>query len=145
MTQERLPPRVGSNEISDTHTMSYDLSRRERQIIDILYANGKATAAEVQNALPEPPSYSAVRAMLRILEEKGHVRHEQDGPRYVYLPTVGRDNAKRSALHHMLKTFFDGSAEQAISALLDESSQKLSDAELDRLARLIDQARNTGA
>ena len=122
-----------------------DLSRRERQIIDILYANGKATAAEVQNALPEPPSYSAVRAMLRILEEKGHVRHEQDGPRYVYLPTVGRDNAKRSALHHMLKTFFDGSAEQAISALLDESSQKLSDAELDRLARLIDQARNTGA
>ena len=83
--------------------------------------------------------------MLRILEEKGHVRHEQDGPRYVYLPTVARDNAKRSALRHMLKTFFDGSAEQAISALLDESSQKLSDAELDRLARLIDQARSAGA
>jgi BlaI family transcriptional regulator, penicillinase repressor len=122
-----------------------DLSRRERQIIDILYANGRATAAEVQVALPEPPSYSAVRAMLRILEEKGHVRHEQDGPRYVYLPTLGRDNAQRSALHHMLKTFFGGSAEQAISALLDESSQKLSDAELDRLARLIDQARNAGA
>jgi predicted transcriptional regulator len=122
-----------------------DLSRRERQIIDIMYANGRATAAEVQAALPEPPSYSAVRAMLRILEEKGHVRHEQDGPRYVYLPTLGRDNAQRSALHHMLKTFFDGSAEQAISALLDESSQKLSDAELDRLARLIDQARNAGA
>lgn len=122
-----------------------DLSRRERQIIDILYAQGPATAADVQNALPEPPSYSAVRAMLRILEEKGHVKHEQDGPRYVYVPTVGRDNAKRSALHHMLKTFFDGSAEQAISALLDESSTKLSDAELDRLARLIDQARSTGA
>ena len=122
-----------------------DLSRRERQIIDILYAQGRATAADVQNALPEPPSYSAVRAMLRILEEKGHVKHEQDGPRYVYVPTVGRDNAKRSALHHMLKTFFDGSAEQAISALLDESSTKLSDAELDRLARLIDQARSTGA
>jgi predicted transcriptional regulator len=122
-----------------------DLSRRERQIIDILYAQGRATAADVQNALPEPPSYSAVRAMLRILEEKGHVKHEQDGPRYVYVPTVGRDNAKRSALHHMLKTFFDGSAEQAISALLDESSAKLSDAELDRLARLIDQARTTGA
>ena len=83
--------------------------------------------------------------MLRILEEKGHVRHEQDGPRYVYVPTVGRDNAQRSALRHMLKTFFDGSAEQAISALLDQSSQKLSDAELDRLARLIDQARNAGA
>ena len=122
-----------------------DLSRRERQIIDILYARGQATAAEVQNALPDPPSYSAVRAMLRILEDKGHVRHEQDGPRYVYLPTVARDNAKRSALRHMLKTFFDGSAEQAISALLDESSQKLSDAELDRLARLIDQARSAGA
>ena len=121
-----------------------DLSRRERQIIDILYSNGRATAAEVQAALPEPPSYSAVRAMLRILEDKGHVRHENDGPRYVYVPTVARDNAKRSALHHMLQTFFDGSAEKAISALLDDKS-KLSDAELDRLASLIDQARKTGA
>ena len=127
-----------------TTTTHSDLSRRERQIMDILYAQGKSTAAEVQTALPEPPSYSAVRAMLRILEEKGHVRHEQDGPRYVYLPTVARDNAKRSALRHMVKTFFDGSAEKAISALLDDTS-KLSDAELDRLARLIDQARNTGA
>ena len=122
-----------------------DLSRRERQIIDILYAQGRATAAEVQIGLPEPPSYSAVRAMLRILEDKGHVRHEQDGPRYVYVPTVGRDNAQRSALHHMLKTFFDGSAEQAISALLDDSSARLSDAELDRLASLINQARRPGA
>ena len=95
----------------------------------------QATAAEVQTALPDPPSYSAVRAMLRILEEKGHVRHEQDGPRYVYLPTIARDNAKRSALRHMLRTFFDGSAEQAISALLDDSSANLSEAELDRLAR----------
>ena len=122
-----------------------DLSRRERQIVDILYTHGRATAAEVQAALPDPPSYSAVRAMLRILEDKGHVKHQQDGPRYVYVPTLERDNAQRSALRHMLKTFFDGSAEQAISALLDESSQKLSDAELDRLARLIDQARTTGA
>jgi BlaI family transcriptional regulator, penicillinase repressor len=122
-----------------------ELSRRERQIIDILYAQGRATAAEVQAALPDPPSYSAVRAMLRILEEKGHVRHDQDGPRYVYLPTVARDNAKRSALRHMLRTFFDGSAEQAISALLDDASTKLSDAELDRLANLIHQARRTGA
>lgn len=121
-----------------------DLSRRERQILDILYRNGRATAAEVQAALPEPPSYSAVRALLRILEDKGHVRHEQDGPRYVYLPTVARDNAKRSALRHILQTFFDGSAEQAISALLDESSVKLSSAELDRLARLIDGARKSG-
>jgi len=122
-----------------------DLSRRERQIVDILYAQGRATAAEVQSALPDPPSYSAVRAMLRILEDKGHVRHEQDGPRYVYVPTVARDNAKRSALRHMLQTFFDGSAEQAISALLDDSSTRLSDRELDRLARMIDQARRTGA
>ena len=122
-----------------------DLSRRERQILDILYQRGQATAAEVQTELPEPPSYSAVRALLRILEDKGHVRHEQDGPRYVYLPTVARDNAKRSAMRHMLQTFFDGSAEQAISALLDESSAKLSTAELDRLARMIDTARKSGA
>jgi predicted transcriptional regulator len=122
-----------------------ELSRRERQIIDILYSQGRSTAAEVQTALPDPPSYSAVRAMLRILEEKGHVRHEQDGPRYVYLPTVARDNAKRSALRHMLRTFFDGSTEQAISALLDDASTNLSEAELERLARMINQARRTGA
>ena len=121
-----------------------DLSRRERQILDILYQRGQATAAEVQSLLPEPPSYSAVRALLRILEEKGHVRHDQDGPRYVYLPTVPRDNAQRSAMRHLLQTFFDGSAEQAISALLDDSSAKLSGAELDRLARMIDTARKSG-
>ncbi|MEO6212524.1 MAG: BlaI/MecI/CopY family transcriptional regulator [Vicinamibacterales bacterium] len=123
----------------------HDLSRRERQIIDILYSQGRATAAEVQVSLPDPPSYSAVRAMLRILEEKGHVRHEQDGPRYIYLPTVGRDNAKKSAMRHMLQTFFDGSTEQAISSLLGDPSARLSDAELDRLATLIDRARKTGA
>lgn len=121
-----------------------DLSRRERQILDILYQRGQATAAEVQAALPEPPSYSAVRALLRILEDKGHVRHEQEGPRYVYLPTVARNNAQRSAMRHMLQTFFDGSAEQAISALLDDSSAKLSTAELERLARMIDTARKSG-
>ena len=123
----------------------HELSRRERQIVDILYAQGRGTAAEVQAQLPDPPSYSAVRAMLRILEEKGHVRHEQDGPRYVYLPTVARESAKRSAMRHMLQTFFNGSAEQAISALLDDSSSKLSDAELDRLAQMIEQARRSGA
>ena len=123
----------------------HELSRRERQIIDILYSQGRATAAEVQAALPDPPSYSAVRAMLRILEEKGHIRHEHDGPRYVYVPTVARENAKRSAIRHVLQTFFEGSAAQAISTLLDDSSTKLSDAELDRLARMIDQARRTGA
>ena len=122
-----------------------DLSRRERQIIDILYARGSATAAEVQAALPEPPSYSAVRAMLRILEEKGHARHEQDGPRYIYKPTIARNNASKSAMRHMLHTFFNGSAEQAISALLDDHSLHLSDAELDRLANLIAHARKTGA
>jgi BlaI family penicillinase repressor len=121
-----------------------DVSRRERQILDILYQRGSATAADVQTALPEPPSYSAVRALLRILEEKGHVRHEQDGPRYVYLPTIARDNAQRSALRHVLHTFFDGSAEQAISALLGDSSAKLSTSELDRLARMIDTARKSG-
>src|SRR5829696_8937078 len=121
-----------------------DLSRRERQIVDILYERGQATAAEVQAALPDPPSYSAVRALLRILEDKGHIRHEQDGPRYIYLPTVARNNAQRSAMRHMLQTFFDGSAEQAISALLDDSSAKLSSAELDRLARMIDTARKSG-
>ena len=121
-----------------------DLSRRERQILDILYQRGRSTAAEVQAALPEPPSYSAVRALLRILEEKGHIRHDQDGPRYVYLPTVPRGNAQRSAMRHMLQTFFDGSAEQAISALLDDASAKLSAAELDRLARMIDTARKSG-
>ena len=123
----------------------HELSRRERQIIDILYTQGRATAAEVQSLLPDPPSYSAVRAMLRILEEKGHVHHEQDGPRYVYLPTIARENAKRSAMRHVLRTFFDGSTAQAISALLDDSSAKLSDAELDRLARMIEHARRTGA
>jgi predicted transcriptional regulator len=121
-----------------------DLSRRERQIIDILYTRGRATAAEVMGALPDPPSYSAVRAMLRILEEKGHVRHEQDGPRYIYLPTVGHENAKKSAMRHMLQTFFDGSASQAISALLDDHNAKLSDAELDRLAGIIAHARKAG-
>ena len=127
-----------------TTTAHRDLSRRERQILDILYQKGRATAAEVQADLPEPPSYSAVRALLRILEEKGHVKHEQDGPRYVYVPTVARDNAKRSALRHILQTFFDGSAEQAISALLDEPSTRLSRDELDRLATLIDGARKSG-
>jgi len=121
-----------------------DLSRRERQILDILYRSGHATAAEVQGALPEPPSYSAVRALLRILEEKGHVRHEQDGPRYIYLPTVAHDNAQRSALRHILQTFFNGSAEQAISALLDDDASRLSSSELDRLANLIDHARKSG-
>jgi BlaI family transcriptional regulator, penicillinase repressor len=118
------------------------LSRRERQIMDVLYRHGRATAAEVQAGLPEPPSYSAVRAMLRILEAKGHARHQQDGPRYVYVPTLGRERAKRSALKHLLNTFFEGSAEQVVAALLEVSGDDLSEADLSRLRRLIDQARD---
>ena len=121
-----------------------DLSRRERQIVDILYTQGRATAAEVQSALPDPPSYSAVRAMLRILEEKGHIRHEQDGPRYVFSPKTPRDKARRSAIRHVMETFFEDSPEQAVAALLDVSSSKLSEEELDRLARLIENARLEG-
>src|ERR1700687_3130053 len=117
------------------------LSRRERQIMDILYQRGRASAAEIHQALPDRPSYSAVRAKLRVLEEKGHVRHEEEALRYVYLPTLARERAQRSALDHMLETFFDGSAEQAVAALLDLSSRKLSEQELDRLARLIEQAK----
>jgi BlaI family penicillinase repressor len=118
------------------------LSRRERQIMDILYRDGKATAAEVRSSLPEPPSYSAVRAMLRILEDKGHIRHEEDGPRYVYMPIVTRDKAKRSALRHVLNTFFDGSASQVLAALFEMSPRDLDDKELARLRRLIDAAKN---
>jgi predicted transcriptional regulator len=120
------------------------LSRRERQIMDVIYRRGQATAAEVLEDLPDPPSYSAVRAMLRVLEEKGHLRHEQQGPRYVFLPTVPRDQARRSALQQLVHTFFDGSTEQAVAALLDQSDRTLSDAELARLARLIAQARKEG-
>ncbi|MGE5814368.1 MAG: BlaI/MecI/CopY family transcriptional regulator [Acidobacteriota bacterium] len=122
-----------------------DLSRRERQIVDALFRLGRGSAAEVRAELPDAPSYSAVRALLRILEEKGHVRHEQDGPRYVYMPTVARENAKRSALRHLVQTFFEGSATQAISALLDSSSSKLSDAELERLTHMLEEARKRGA
>ena len=120
------------------------LSRRERQIMDVLFRLGEATAADVLEGLPDPPSYSAVRALLRILEEKGQISHTQDGPRYVYRPTVAPEKASRSALRHVLRTFFDDSAEQAVAALLDEAGGDLSDAELDRLASLIDQARQEG-
>lgn len=123
--------------------MSADpLSRRERQLLDILYAKGEASAADVQAALPDPPGYSAVRALLRILEDKGHARHEQRGTRYVYLPIVPRDRARRSALTRIVKTFFDGSAAQAAATLVDSGS--LSDDELKRLQALIERARKEG-
>jgi predicted transcriptional regulator len=120
------------------------LSRRERQIMDVVYRLGRATAAEVQEALPDPPSYSAVRALLRILEQKGHLRHEQDGPRYVFLPTLPRDKAQRSALKQLVQTFFGGSTAQAVAALLGAPDAKLTDQDLDRLSHLIDKAREEG-
>lgn len=121
-----------------------DLSRRERQIMDVIYREGRATVAEVLDGLPDPPSYSAVRAMLRVLEEKGHVKHEQEGPRYVYSPTVPRDRARRSALKRMIETFFDDSPEEAVAALLDMSAAELTDEEFERLSRLIEKARKEG-
>ena len=117
------------------------LSRRERQIMDILYQRGRATANEILDALPDPPTYSAVRAKLRVLEEKGHVRHEEEALRYVYLPTVARDTARRSALRHMLSTFFAGSVEDAVAALLDVSAANLSKSDLERISNLIDDAK----
>jgi predicted transcriptional regulator len=121
------------------------LSRRERQIMDVLYRRGHATAAEIHQDMPNRPSYSAVRAMLRTLEEKGHLRHEEQGPRYLYKPIVSRDKAKRSALRHLLETFFEGSAEQAVAALVEGSAAKLSQGELDRISRLIEEAKRKGA
>ena len=107
--------------------------------MDAIYARGQATASEVAQALPDPPSNSAIRALLRILEEKGHLRHVQDGPRYVFLPVVTRDRARKSAMKNLVRTFFDGSAAQAAAALIDQS--KLSDEEFDRLSALIEKAR----
>ena len=123
---------------------SAQLSCREREIMDVIYRMGRATAAEVLDQLADPPSYSAVRALLRVLEDKGHLRHEEDGQRYVFLPTVPLERARQSALRQLLHTFFDGSTEQAVAALLDLSSTRLSDAELERLSRLIADARKEG-
>jgi len=120
------------------------LSRRERQIMDILYQRGKASAAEVREAMPDAPGYSAVRAMLRVLEEKGHVRHQEEGLKYVYLPVVAREKAKRSAVKHLLATFFNDSPEQIVAALLDVSSTRLTRQELDRMAAMIEEARQEG-
>lgn len=112
--------------------------------MDVLYRKGRATAAEVLESIPDPPGYSAIRALLRILEQKGHIRHEENEGKYIFIPTMHRDKAKRSAVRHMLQTFFNGSPEEAVATLLDVSSSKLSDAELDRLARLIEKAREGG-
>ena len=109
--------------------------------MDILYKRGRASASEILEAMADPPTYSAVRAKLRVLEDKGHIRHEEEALRYVYLPVVARDSARRSAMRHMLSTFFDDSVEQAVAALLDVSSANLDPADLDRISRLIEEAR----
>ncbi|HEX5726235.1 MAG TPA: BlaI/MecI/CopY family transcriptional regulator [Longimicrobiaceae bacterium] len=123
---------------------TFDLGRRERQIMDVVYRLGRATAAEVLAELPDPPSYSAVRGMLRLLEEKGYLKHEQDGPRYVYLPTAGREEVSRSAMQHLVRTFFDNSTESAVAALLSHTDKPFTEAEYERLSRLLEQAREPG-
>ena len=120
------------------------LTRREREIMDILHRRGRATAHEVLEDLPDPPSYSAVRALLRLLEERGHVKHAQEGQAYVYSPAVGRADARRNALAHVVRTFFAGSVEQAVATLVESSRTKLSREELDRLSDLIDRAKKEG-
>jgi len=120
------------------------LSRRERQIMEIVYERGRATAAEVRAHMPDPPSYSAVRAMLRILEDKGHLRHVQDGPRYVFLPTVPREEASETALRKLVRTFFGGSPEGAMAALFDLEGDQLDEKALQRLSEMIDEAKKEG-
>src|ERR1700683_505016 len=118
-----------------------DLSRRERQIMDVLFARGRATGQESQEGLPDKPNYSSVRTILRVLERKGYVRHVEEGMRYVYEPTVPRQAASRSALERIIRTFFDGSAKEAVAALLDPAAFDLSEKELSELARIIDRAK----
>ncbi len=120
------------------------LGRRERQIMDVIYRLGEASVAEVLEQLPDPPSYSSVRAMLGLLERKGHLKHKREKLRYVYQPTVAREKVRRSALEHLLNTFFQGSPTQAVAALLDSAAGELSEAELDDLAKIIQQARKEG-
>jgi predicted transcriptional regulator len=122
----------------------HKLSRRERQVMDIVLATSGLTAAEIRDRLPDPPSYSAVRAVLRVMEEKALLTHESDGPRYVYKPVMAAKKARISVLRQMLETFFNGSREQLVAALLDSSETKASREELDRLAQLIDEARKRG-
>jgi len=120
------------------------LSRRERQIMDILYRRGRATAAEVREDLPGSPADSTVRTQLRVLEAKGHVRHEDDGVRYVYVASVPRTAARRSALRHVVETFFDGSVERVVGALLGGEGSRVTDAELQRIADMVAKARKDG-
>ena len=121
-----------------------NLSRRERQIMDVIYRLGEASAAEVRESIPNPPSYSAVRAALRVLEEKGHIKHQYQGPRYVFKPTVNREKARRAVLRQVMQNFFDGSAAQVVNALLDISPTALSEEERDHLMKLIEKAKQEG-
>ena len=121
------------------------LTRRERQIMDILYRRGRATASEVMDDLPGSPHYSTVRTQLRVLEEKGHVVHEEHGLKYVYVPATPRRAARKSALRHLVDTFFDGSAEQVVAAVLGGEGARLSDEELDRIAELVEKAKKEGS
>jgi predicted transcriptional regulator len=127
---------------SSPHTA---LTRRERQIMDVLYRLGRATAADVMAALPGDPNYSTVRTQLRVLEDKGHVGHEEEGLRYVYAPAVPRHAARKSALKHLVETFFDGSAEQVVAAVLGGEASRLSDDDLKRIAELVADARKEGS
>ena len=120
------------------------LSRRERQIMDIIYELKEATVIQVMERLPSPPGYSAVRALLRVLENKGHLAHRQDGPRYIYSPTLARERARRGALRHLLKTFFDNSTEDVVTALLDISEENLSNEDYSRLLELVRKAQKEG-
>ena len=122
----------------------HQLSRRERQIMDILHAREQATVADVLAALPDPPGYSAVRALLRILEEKGHIRHRRDRARYVYVPRMSRESASRSALKRVVSTFFQGSVTQAMAVLLETSDTRLTEADLTKLRQIIQRARKEG-
>ena len=128
MTKEKKPP----------------LSRREREVMDVLYRLGEATVAEVMEEIPDPPTYSAVRSVVRILENKGHISHREDGPRYVYAPAVKREKARRAALDQLVDTFFEGSSEQALVALLRRSDLSMSESQIERLAKAVRKASAEG-
>lgn len=127
-----------------TRDSQRNLTRRERQIMDVVYARGRVTVAEVLEGIADAPSYSTVRTLLRLLEEKGQLRHEQDGPRYVYVPVVAREKARRSALRNMLHTFFDGSTEEAVAALLDLHDERKGPVDMARIRALIEKAQREG-
>ena len=131
--------------MTNPRNLSRNLTRRERQIMDILYRRGRATAADVMEKLSGDPSYSTVRTQLRVLESKGHVRHEEEGLRYIYVPAVPRHTARKSALRHLVDTFFDGSTEKVVGALLGGEGTRLSEEELERIAKLVAKAKKEGA